>query len=277
MGTLRNLMPAAALAATLTATLAGCASGPDPTQIRLNNLDTRVSRIERFVSNGSLVQLAQQQSSLQAQIRQLQGQVDELQRSNSELEKAERRQYADLDKRIAALQQGGAASASPQPGGTGAPAGSAAAAGPAGAPGAGATNGASQLEALPGVTPTQQSVYGQAFDALKAGSYSVAIDGFQGFVKSYPASPLAPNAEYWLGEAHFVNQDYREAERAFRSVLSRWPGSGKASDAMLDLGNVLLAQGKTSQGRKTLRQVVKQFPGTGAATRAAKLLQQRSG
>lgn len=273
MGSLRYLMPAAALAVTL----GGCASGPDPTQLRLDNLDTRVSRIERFVSNGSLVQLAQQQSSLQAQIRQLQGQVDELQRTNSQLEKEQRQEYADLEKRIAASGQGGAAGGGSQSSN----AGGAGAAGSSGAPGAPAgtsgANDASQLAALPGVSSTQQSIYGQAFDALKAGSYTVAISGFEGFVKSYPTSPLAPNAEYWLGEAHFVNQDYPQAERAFRTVISRWPDSGKARDAMLDLGNVLLAQGKTGEGRKTLRKVVKQFPGTGAATQAEKLLQQKSG
>ncbi len=267
MGSLRYLMPAAALAVLL----GGCASGPDPTQMRLDNLDTRVSRIERFVSNGSLVQLAQQQTSLQAQIRQLQGQVDELQRTNSQLEKQQRQEYADLEKRVAAPGQGGGSGADAQSSNAGAP-------GAAGAPaGTSGANDASQLAALPGVSSTQQSIYGQAFDALKAGSYSVAISGFEGFVKSYPTSPLAPNAEYWLGEAHFVNQDYPQAERAFRSVLSRWPDSGKARDAMLDLGNVLLAQGRTSEGRQTLRKVVKQFPGTGAATQAEKLLQQKSG
>lgn len=269
MRSLRYLMPAA----TIAVLIAGCASGPDPTQLRLDNLDTRVTKLERFVSNGSLVQLAQQQTALQAQIRGLQGQVDELQRSNSQLLKQQRQRYADLKKRIAALQQGGAAGA----GGTGAAslaAGASAGAGPAGSPAASA---ASQLGALPGVTPTQQSVYGQAFDALKAGSYSVAISGFKGFLKSYPQSPLAPNAEYWLGEAHFVNQDYPQAERAFRTVISHWPDSGKARDAMLDLGNVLLAQGKTTEGRKTLHQVIKQFPGTDAAAQAAKLLSPKSG
>ena len=276
MGSLRFLIPSAALLVLL----GGCASGPDPTQLRLDNLDTRVSRIERFVSNGSLVQLAQQQSSLQAQIRQLQGQVDELQRTNSQLEKQQRQEYADLEKRVAAPGQGGGSGADAQSSNAGGPgaAGSSVAPGVAGAPaGTSGANDASQLAALPGVSSTQQSVYGQAFDALKAGSYSVAISGFEGFVKSYPTSPLAPNAEYWLGEAHFVNQDYPQAERSFRSVLSRWPDSGKARDAMLDLGNVLLAQGKTSEGRKTLRKVVEQFPGTGAATQAAKLLQHKSG
>ena len=263
MGSLRSL----SAAAVITVLLAGCASGPDPTQVRLDNLDTRVSRLEHFVSNGSLVQLAEQQNSLQAQIRDLQGQVDTLRRSNRQLEAQQRKHYADLEKRIAALQSGGAGGAGP----------AGASAGGAGPAASGTASAASPPGTLPGVSPTEQSVYAQAFDALKAGSYSVAISGFKGFLKSYPKSPLAPNAAYWLGEAHFVNQDYPKAEQAFRSVLTRWPDSGKARDAMLDLGNALLAQGKLREGRRTLRQVIKQFPGTGAATQAAKLLQQKSG
>src|SRR5713226_6307607 len=50
------------VAVAVSAVLAGCASTPpeeDPVQIKLNDLDARVARIERVVSNQSLVQLAQ--------------------------------------------------------------------------------------------------------------------------------------------------------------------------------------------------------------------------
>ncbi len=261
MRALRLLMPAVAA----TTLLAGCATGPDPTQVRLDNLDTRVSKLEHFVSNGSLVQLAERQDSLQAQVRNLQGQVDDLQRSNRRLEKQQRDLYANLDKRMGALERRVA-----QAPGSGPLAGSAAAAGSVAA--SAATGNASALGALPGVTPAQQSAYGKAFNALKAGSYAAAVSGFEGFLKRYPSSPLAPNAEYWLGETHFVDQHYKRAEQAFRSVFTRWPNSGKASDAMLALGNVLLAQGKTYEGNAMLRQVVKQYPETDAAKRAAKRL-----
>ncbi len=127
-----------------------------------------------------------------------------------------------------------------------------------------------------GISATEQSVYSQAFDALKAGSYSVAVSGFKSFLKQYPSSPLAPNAQYWLGEANYVNQDLPAAERAFQAVLDKWPSSSKAPDSMLDLGNTQLAQGKTAKGRATLRQVASQFPGTGAASRAQARLKQLS-
>lgn len=232
--------------------LAGCASVPpdqDPTQIRLNELDARVSKVERVISNQSLVRLAEQSDSLQAEVRDLRGQIEDLQNANAALRKQQHDLYADLDRRVTALEHG-------SPGGGGGSSGDNA--------------------GINGVTPTEQSVYGQAFDALKAGSYSVAISGFQSFLNQYPASPLAPNAEYWLGEAHYVNNDFAAAESAFRTVLDKWPSSGKAPDAMLDLANTQLAQGKKAEGRATLRQVVSQYPGTDAATRAQTRLQQLS-
>jgi tol-pal system protein YbgF len=231
---------------------AGCATTPpdqDPVQIRLNDLDSRVSRVERIMSNQSLMQMAQQVDTLQAEVRDLRGRIDDLQNANRSLQQQQRAFYGDLNKRVTALEHG---AAGPGPAPSGSDAGE------------------------PGVTSTQQTIYGQAFNALKAGSYSVAISGFQGFLKQYPASPLAPNAEYWLGQAHYVNQDFAAAARDFQAVLDKWPNSSKAPAAMLDLGNTQLAQGEAAKGRATLRRVASQFPGTDAANRAQALLKRQS-
>ena len=95
-------------------------------------------------------------------------------------------------------------------------------------------------------------MYAQSFDALKAGSYSVAITGFKSFLSSYPASPLAENAQYWLGEAFYVTRDFDSATGAFRNVLQKWPDSRKAPDALLKLGYTQLEQKKTGEGRGDL-------------------------
>ena len=236
------------LAALVTVLAAGCASVPpdqDPVQIRLNDLDGRISKVERVVSNQSLLQMEQQVDTLQAEVRDLRGQIDDLENAKRALQKQQHDLYADLDKRVGTLEHGGGGGGS-----------------------------ASGGDGGQGASSTEQSVYSQAFDALKAGSYSVAIAGFQDFLNQHPSSSLAPNAEYWLGEAHYVNRDFAAAESAFQAVLDKWPTSGKAPDAMLDLGNTQLAQGKTAKGRATLRQVASQYPGTDAANRAQTRLKQ---
>jgi len=128
-----------------------------------------------------------------------------------------------------------------------------------------------------GANSEEQTVYAQSFDALKAGSYSVAITGFKDFLSSYPSSPLAENAQYWLGEAYYVTRDFDSATSAFRNVLQKYPNSRKAPDALLKLGYTQLEQKKVGEGRATLQQVVQKYPGTDAAKLASDRLQRAPG
>ncbi|MDB6014397.1 MAG: hypothetical protein JWL65_6647 [Gammaproteobacteria bacterium] len=251
---------------------AGCASAPaadDPIQLKLNDIDARVTRIERIISNQSLVELAQHLDQVQADVRQLRGRVEELEYNSEAMHKQQRDLYSDLDKRIAAL-GGGSSGAAGAGGGAGSAAGSSS---PQSAGSAGSPTGAAGSGADSGGSSEEQTVYAQSFDALKAGSYSVAITGFKSFLSSYPASPLAENAQYWLGEAFYVTRDFDSATGAFRNVLQKWPDSRKAPDALLKLGYTQLEQKKTGEGRATLSQVVQKYPGTDAAKHAAERLQ----
>ncbi|HEY0340570.1 MAG TPA: tol-pal system protein YbgF [Steroidobacteraceae bacterium] len=265
-----------AVAIALVAALgAGCASTPaadDPIQLKLNDIDARVTRIERIISNQSLVELAQHLDQVQSDVRQLRGRVEELEYNSEAMHKQQRDLYSDLDKRIAALGGGSGAGAAALGGsavGGAAAAGSSLPQSPAGATGsAGPPTGAAEGPDASG-TSEEQRVYAQSFDALKAGSYSVAITSFKSFLSSYPASPLAENAQYWLGEAFYVTRDFDSATGAFRNVLQKWPDSRKAPDALLKLGYTQLEQKKVGEGRATLSQVVQKYPGTDAAKLAA--------
>jgi tol-pal system protein YbgF len=237
---MRPLTALALVTALVTMMAAGCASTrpeDDPVQIKLNDLDARLAKLERVISNQSLVDLAQRLDSVQEEERQLRGRLDELENSNEALRKQQRDLYSDLDKRVTALQGG--------------------------APGAGGTNTAGTPG--PSGSSVAQTVYSQAFDALKAGSYSVAITGFKDFLANYPASPLAENAQYWLGEAYYVNHDYDAAVGAFRNVLQKWPQSRKAPDALLKLGYTQYELKKFGEARTTLTEVTQKFPDSDAA------------
>jgi tol-pal system protein YbgF len=248
------------------ATLAGgCASTPpeaDPVQLKLNDLDARITRIERIVANQ--VEVAQRVDEVQSTVRQLRGRLEELEHGNEALAKQQRDLYADLDKRLAAA--GGATAAGAAAGGAAAGSASGETAAAGGATSAGAAPGAAAGNAPSSV---EQAVYTQACDALKAGSYSVAITGFKDFLGTYPASPLAENAEYWLGEAYYVNHDYEAAAGAFRAVLKKWPDSRKAPDALLKLGYTQYAQKQYAAARATLTEVTHKYPGSDSAKLAA--------
>lgn len=234
--------------------LAGCATLPadeDPLQIRLNDLDTRLGRLERVVNNQSLLELSQRIDALQAEVRQLRGQAEEAENGVAATRKQQRDLYADLDRRLVALEAGGAVA------GAG-----------AGAPGGGDGVGS----ASPAADAAAQA-YGRAFDALKQGQYAAAIAGFTSFLRDHPQHELADNAQYWLGQAHYVTRDYPQAMSAFNRVVAQWPDSSKASDALLKVGYSQLELQQTADARRTLEAVRSRFPGTDSARAATERLQ----
>jgi tol-pal system protein YbgF len=239
-------LPLLAISAML---LSGCETNaePDPTLVKVNDVDERLGRVERVVNNQSLLQLSGRIDALEVQLREMRGSVEELQNSNDMLRKQQRDLYADLDRRLTAMQSalGG---------------GGAAGAGSAGSPVASDGGG-------------EQSAYTRAFDALKSNDYSTAITRFKDFLRTYPQSSLAGNAEYWLGEAYYVMRDFDGAAATFRAVGDDYPKSPKVPDALVKLGLTQIDQKKLTDARATLSQVVQKYPGTDAAKLASSRLQ----
>ena len=235
--------------------LSGCATTPqeDPVQIRLNDLDTRVGRIDRIIANQSLMQMAQQLDALRDEIRGLNGRIEELQNDNAKLRKEQRDLYADLDKRLAeATAQVAAASAA--------------------AASATASIAAAAPKTASAPPADEQGQYSRALAELKSGNYAAAVEILRNLAAAFPKGALADNTQYWLGEAYYVTRDYEHAAAAFQGVITGWPNSRKVPDALLKLGYTLDEQKNVSAARATLQQLVSKYPDSDAAKLAAERL-----
>ena len=93
------------------------------------------------------------------------------------------------------------------------------------------------------------------------------------FLRDYPQSTLAGNAEYWLGETYYLTRDLDDAAASFRAVGDQYPKSPKVPDALLKLGLTQIDQKTLTDAHATLSQVVQNYPGTEAARSAAARLQ----
>src|ERR1700677_93317 len=95
--------------------MAGCAGTPpeeDPVQVKLKDLDTRLGRIERVVANQSLLDLANQNEAMRADLRAMHNDIDQLTNGLETSRKEQHDLYADLDRRLKALEgRGGGGSA----------------------------------------------------------------------------------------------------------------------------------------------------------------------
>jgi len=111
-------------------------------------------------------------------------------------------------------------------------------------------------------------LYRKAIEALRAGRHEEAAQGFREFLRAFPASDLADNSQYWLGECYYDRKDFTQAVREFRRVVEHYPNGNKVPDALLKVGFSYLALGSAEAGKQTLTQLQRSYPRHEAAVLA---------
>jgi tol-pal system protein YbgF len=249
-------------ATAVSAVLGGCATTPpeqDPVQIKLRDLDARIERIERLMTNQGLLELANEMEALRADVRGMHDSIDKEQNEREVGRKRLHDVYLDLDARIKALEARSAVTGAAAP--AEAPADVAPV--PATAPTAAAPRPVATAP-IPGADGTDRGDYQAAFTLLKDSQYDQSIAAFSKFIVDHPDSALADNAQYWLGEAYYVNRDFPTALAAFQRVVDRYPQSRKLPDSLLKVGYCNYELGRWDLAKAALKQVTASYADTPA-------------
>jgi tol-pal system protein YbgF len=155
--------------------------------------------------------------------------------------------------------------AAPAPGNTSNPAGGDAAAVPP-APVPGLAPGVPAATAAP--APSSDLLYSNGLRDLNGRKYDLAGQEFQDYLKYYSSTDLASNAQFYLGEIAFAQEQYDRAVDAYGKVIDKYPKSFKIAPAHLKRGLALIQLGEKAMGVRELRTVVKLYPGTDEERRA---------
>lgn len=79
----------------------------------------------------------------------------------------------------------------------------------------------------------------------------IAIEEFAQYVKNFPQSANAPNAQYYIGQIYYRGKDWADAVQAFDAVLEKFPKNSKTSDAQYMKACALMNNNeKTAAGRE---------------------------
>jgi tol-pal system protein YbgF len=136
-----------------------------------------------------------------------------------------------------------------------------------------ATSTTASVSQTPSATQSaEKAAYQAAFDTLKEGRYKQAKTEFKTFLEKYPNSSFSGNAQYWLGEAHYVTRNFDQGVVEFEKVLKIYPTSNKVPDAMLKLGYTFYERKQFDQAKAVLQDLLKRFSKTTAARLATKRL-----
>jgi tol-pal system protein YbgF len=122
----------------------------------------------------------------------------------------------------------------------------------------------------PGVTPDQ--VYKQAMADKESGNYELGLREFEDFLKFWPNSELAPNAQFYIGEIKYYQKDYEAAIQAFDTVIEKYPDNNKTPDAMFLKGRSLLSSDQKNKARQVFTETAKIYPSTDAGKKAKGVL-----
>jgi tol-pal system protein YbgF len=115
--------------------------------------------------------------------------------------------------------------------------------------------------------------YEAAFDLIKAKDFDKASQAFAAFLRKYPNSQYAGNAQYWLGEVNLAKGDLQGAGQAFARVSQTYQSHAKVPDSLFKLADVEQRLGNTQKAKGILQQVIAQYPGSSAAQLSQRDLQ----
>lgn len=220
-------------------------------------LEQRLQRLEKLVEGQGLVDMYLRLETLQQEVQQLRGEVEVQANTIKGLKQRQRDLYLDIDRRLRQLESG--AVAKPPI---------------AVAPTTSMTT-ITSTKAKPVATAqanpaAAEDAYRAAFKLLKEGRYAPATSRFKDFLKKYPDSSYADNAQYWLGEISYVTRAFKQAIIEFDKVLNNYPNSTKHADALLKQAYCYYELKDYVKARELLTAVTTRFPQSTAANLAEK-------
>lgn len=117
-----------------------------------------------------------------------------------------------------------------------------------------------------------EQAYAAALATFRAREHGQAVLDFLDFLAKYRRHPLAPNAQYWIGEAYYVQRDFRQAIVEFQKVLEFGLTNPKVPDALLKVGLCYRSLRDSARFQQVLARVIREYPKSNAAKTARELV-----
>jgi tol-pal system protein YbgF len=128
------------------------------------------------------------------------------------------------------------------------------------------------LAASTKVHDDSQQLYDRVMEEFKHGDYVAAMAGFRLFLELHRQSPLAANAQYWIGECQYRLGRYNDALNSFYNVRSYNPVSPKLAASAFKIGQTYSKLGEHEKARLMFDRVLDQYPNGAEAELARKAM-----
>lgn len=103
-------------------------------------------------------------------------------------------------------------------------------------------------------------IFSQSRQAMLAGDYAVAENGFRDYVAEHGDTAKGPEARYWLGKTLTARGAQADAAGAYIGAIRGWPTTSWAPDAVVELSRALIALKKPADACQTLAELTRRYP-----------------
>lgn len=125
------------------------------------------------------------------------------------------------------------------------------------------------------ITPgNAEQLFAAAYSDYSRGNYDLATAEFKQYVEIYPASELADNAQYWIGEILSAQKKLPEAVAEFEKVATVSPQGDKVSVALYKRALALLELGRKDEALAQFQAIIKTYAKSKEAELSTEQLQQ---
>jgi TolA-binding protein len=121
---------------------------------------------------------------------------------------------------------------------------------------------------VPGVSPTQ--LWNMAMGDYMLGQWDLAIQGFESYLRSFPKSDRAPEAQVKVGQSYYMAGNKGKALDAYDKAIRDYPGARALAEAYVRKGIVLVDLKQPDRAREAFEYVIKAYPADSAEAIQAK-------
>ena len=133
----------------------------------------------------------------------------------------------------------------------------------------GATTPAAPALAI-GTSP--QRLWDMADADYAQGQWDLAIQGFEAYVRSFPKSDMADDAQVRIGNSYLQDRKYEKAVEAYDAAIRNYPNGNAVPEAYYKKGIVLQSLGQRDRAREALEYAIKTYPDSDAGRLAKQRL-----
>jgi len=113
-----------------------------------------------------------------------------------------------------------------------------------------------------GLSPTR--MFDTARADYAAGQWSLAITGFDAFLKTFPRSEMADDAQFLIGETYYAQNKWTDAIAAYNAVIQNYPTGNAVPDAYYKRGLAQERLGQLDDARESWNTVIRTAPDSDA-------------